>query len=228
MTETFTPTRDEMAAERYGLLLCGLGEDDDEGMIAVGSLDTRRALAAFHWYTRTYLHDPVCDPLFGDALTDLRNDLRTGRWTLTAHPTVFTRDGHGWIADPVPAGTPGAVPAVWLGPPLTLPVAPRCPAAHPDDPTPCIGPAVVTVLDATNAGVSGCEHHAARLLASLDGGRVYALPDAPDGAALRVFAGAADIRPFAWTTEYPCPGVGEYGHGLTGRVVHWGCCPASR
>ncbi len=25
-----------------------------------------------------------------------------------------------------------------------------------------------------------------------------------------------------------CPGVGEYGHGLTGRTVHWGCCPASR
>ncbi|GAA3371141.1 hypothetical protein GCM10020367_20610 [Streptomyces sannanensis] len=24
-----------------------------------------------------------------------------------------------------------------------------------------------------------------------------------------------------------CPGVGEYGHSLTGRTVHWGCCPAS-
>nr|QIZ01762.1 hypothetical protein HEP87_26755 [Streptomyces sp. S1D4-11] len=77
--------------------------------------------------------------------------------------------------------------------------APRCPAAHPDDPTPCDGPAVVTVLDAANAGADGCEHHGARLLASLDGGRVYALPDAPAGAAIRVFKTAGATRPFAWT-----------------------------
>lgn len=25
-----------------------------------------------------------------------------------------------------------------------------------------------------------------------------------------------------------CPGVGEYGRGLTGKTVHWGCCPTSR
>ncbi|MGW0372443.1 hypothetical protein ACWDZW_26845 [Streptomyces coeruleorubidus] len=74
----------------------------------------------------------------------------------------------------------------------------RCPAAHPEDPTPCDGPAVVTILDAANAGANGCEHHAARLLASLDGGRVYALPEAPDGAAIRVFKAAGTIRPFAW------------------------------
>ncbi|MFF4574112.1 hypothetical protein [Streptomyces sp. NPDC001410] len=74
----------------------------------------------------------------------------------------------------------------------------RCPAAHPDDPTPCTGPVAVTVLDAHNAGANGCEHHAARLLASLDGGRVYALPDAPAGAALRVFKAADGIRPFCW------------------------------
>jgi hypothetical protein len=121
----------------------------------------------------------------------------------------------------------------------------RCPAAHRDDPTDCTGPVCVTVLDAENAGANGCEHHAARLLASLEGGRVYALPDAPDGAALRVFTAAADIRPFPWVTGTPrtrpdqfshneaarmraCPGVGEYGHGLTTRTVHWGCCPASR
>jgi hypothetical protein len=76
--------------------------------------------------------------------------------------------------------------------------APRCPAAHPDDPTPCDGPAVVTVLDAANAGADGCERHAARLLASIDGGRVYALPDAPAGAAIRVFKTAGTTRPFAW------------------------------
>jgi len=80
------------------------------------------------------------------------------------------------------------------------PAVPRCPAAHRDDPTPCTGPVVVTVLDAQNAGVDGCEHHAARLLASLEGGRVYRLPGAiADGAAIRVFLTAADLPPFAWT-----------------------------
>ncbi len=74
----------------------------------------------------------------------------------------------------------------------------RCPAAHPEDPTGCNGPVVVTVLDATNAGAKGCEHHAARLLASLDGGRVYPLPDAPEQAAIRVFKAADTIRPFPW------------------------------
>ncbi len=79
----------------------------------------------------------------------------------------------------------------------------RCPAAHPDDPTPCVGPAVVTVLDRQNAGADGCEHHAARLLASLEGGRVYALPDAPEGAAIRVFKAADTTRPFPWLTSAP-------------------------
>ncbi|MFF4823157.1 hypothetical protein ACFY20_08980 [Streptomyces sp. NPDC001312] len=79
----------------------------------------------------------------------------------------------------------------------------RCPAAHPEDPTPCGGPIVVTVLDATNAGARGCEHHGARLLASLDGGRVYPLPDAPEGAAIRVFKAADSIDPFPWLTDAP-------------------------
>ncbi|MYV42919.1 hypothetical protein GT030_29650 [Streptomyces sp. SID1328] len=74
----------------------------------------------------------------------------------------------------------------------------RCPAAHPEDPTPCDGPPVVTVLDAHNAGANGCEHHGARLLASLEGGRVYPLPDAPEGSAIRTFKAAADLRPFPW------------------------------
>lgn len=74
----------------------------------------------------------------------------------------------------------------------------RCPAAHPEDPTPCDGPAVVTVLDVHNAGADGCEHHGARLLASLEGGRVYPLPDAPEGAAIRVFKAADTTRPFCW------------------------------
>lgn len=79
----------------------------------------------------------------------------------------------------------------------------RCPAAHSEDPTPCGGPVVVTILDATNAGADGCEHHGARLLASIDRGRVYALPDAPEGAAIRTFKAADSIRPFPWLTDAP-------------------------
>ncbi|MET7890657.1 hypothetical protein [Streptomyces mirabilis] len=87
--------------------------------------------------------------------------------------------------------------------PLPGAAARRCPSAHPEDPTPCDGPPVVTVLDAGNAGADGCEHHGARLLASLEGGRVYRLPDAPEGAAIRVFKAADGIRPFPWLTDAP-------------------------
>ncbi|MFJ1965270.1 hypothetical protein [Streptomyces massasporeus] len=74
----------------------------------------------------------------------------------------------------------------------------RCPAAHPEDPTPCVGPVAVRVLDAADAGADGCEHHGARMLASLDGARVHPLPDAPPGAAVRTFTAADGIRPFCW------------------------------
>lgn len=74
----------------------------------------------------------------------------------------------------------------------------RCPAAHPEDPTPCGGPVVVTILDKANAGANGCEHHGARLLASLDRSRVHGLPHAEPGTAIRVFKAAAGIRPFCW------------------------------
>jgi len=80
----------------------------------------------------------------------------------------------------------------------TMELSARCPAAHGDDPTPCDGPPVVTVLDAQNAGADGCEQHGARLLASLDGGRVYGLPHAEAGTAIRVFKAAQGIRPFPW------------------------------
>ncbi|MEV0962520.1 hypothetical protein AB0J25_07910 [Streptomyces sp. NPDC049910] len=56
----------------------------------------------------------------------------------------------------------------------------------------------MTVLDRANAGADGCEHHGARLLASLDGGRVYALPHAAPGTAIRVFKAADGIHPFCW------------------------------
>ena len=88
----------------------------------------------------------------------------------------------------------------------------RCPAAHQQDPTPCSGPAVVTVLDRTNEGADGCAHHAARLLASIEGGRVYALPDAPGGAAIRVFKAADGIRPFPWLTDAPRTNPSQLSH----------------
>lgn len=80
----------------------------------------------------------------------------------------------------------------------TLELSSRCGAAHGDDPTPCSGPPTVTVLDSQNAGAHGCEHHGARLLASLDGGRVHGLPDAAPGTAIRVFKAAQGVRPFPW------------------------------
>lgn len=78
------------------------------------------------------------------------------------------------------------------------PTPTRCPAAHPDDQTSCDGPVAVTILDANNDGADGCTHHGARLLASLEGGRVYALPEAAPGSAIRVFKWADTIRPFPW------------------------------
>ncbi|MGW2617370.1 hypothetical protein [Streptomyces sp. NPDC001500] len=74
----------------------------------------------------------------------------------------------------------------------------RCPAAHVEDPTPCRDPIVVTVLDRHDKGADGCEWHGARLLASVDGARVYGLPHARPGTASRVFKAADGMRPFAW------------------------------
>ncbi|MEU8521901.1 hypothetical protein [Streptomyces sp. NBC_01216] len=82
------------------------------------------------------------------------------------------------------------------GPPAGTPV--RCPAAHPEDATPCGGPVVVTVIDAQNAGADGCEHHAARMLASISGAHPVAKPDAPAGVAARVFRTAHHTHPFPW------------------------------
>ncbi|MGW4442308.1 hypothetical protein [Streptomyces sp. NPDC004682] len=82
-------------------------------------------------------------------------------------------------------------------------MANRCRAAHPDDPTPCVGAHdAVTVLDRGNAGATGCEHHAARLLASLTGGRVFSGPK-HEGAAIRVHKAACGLTPFAWYEDAP-------------------------
>ncbi|MGR6537663.1 hypothetical protein [Streptomyces rochei] len=74
----------------------------------------------------------------------------------------------------------------------------RCPAAHPEDPTPCGGPVVVTIIDKDNAGADGCEHHAARMLASITGARPVAKPDAPAGVEMRIFRAAHHTHPFPW------------------------------
>ncbi|OEV09207.1 hypothetical protein [Streptomyces nanshensis] len=77
----------------------------------------------------------------------------------------------------------------------------RCPTAHPADASGCTGRPLVTVLDRDNAGADGCEHHAARLLATLAGGRVYGLPHDTDGAAVRVFRAAGRLRPWPWSAD---------------------------
>ena len=74
----------------------------------------------------------------------------------------------------------------------------RCPAAHPEDPSPCEGPHdAVRVLDQQGAEALGCVHHAARLYASLERPRVYPTPG-NDGAALDVYRRAQTIEPFEW------------------------------
>lgn len=73
----------------------------------------------------------------------------------------------------------------------------RCAAAHDDDPTPCVGPHdAVRILDPQDYEVWGCEHHAARLLASIEGARAY--PGSVSGAATRAYKASDTIRPFAW------------------------------
>ncbi|WP_406163932.1 hypothetical protein OG298_45155 (plasmid) [Streptomyces sp. NBC_01005] len=78
----------------------------------------------------------------------------------------------------------------------------RCSAAHADDPTPCDGPGdAVTILDGNGGAAAGCEHHGARMLASIDGARVE--PGSVVGAATRVLAAADTIRPFCWYENAP-------------------------
>lgn len=73
--------------------------------------------------------------------------------------------------------------------PAQAPVG-RCPAALPDDPTPCDGSPVVTVLDRRNAGIDACERHGVRLLTLLNGSYVIGLAHAPAGTACRIFKAA--------------------------------------
>lgn len=74
----------------------------------------------------------------------------------------------------------------------------RCPAAHPEDLSPCEGPQdAVTVVDRQGAEALGCVHHAARLYASLDRPRVYP-SEGHLGAAVEVYRRAQQLKPFGW------------------------------
>ena len=87
----------------------------------------------------------------------------------------------------------------------------RCVAAHPEDLTNCIGAFdAVTIVDSRGTRAKGCEHHAARLLASLDQARVE--PGSTPGGALRVFQAADTIRPFCWHTDAPRTKPGQLSH----------------
>ncbi|MFE9330020.1 hypothetical protein [Streptomyces sp. NPDC006925] len=75
---------------------------------------------------------------------------------------------------------------------------PRCAAADQADPTPCEGRlTVVTVIDRNGAQHTGCIHHTARLLASLEGARLH-----PSAAVLpfacEVYCRADQLLPFPW------------------------------
>jgi hypothetical protein len=81
----------------------------------------------------------------------------------------------------------------------------RCPAAHRDDATPCEGPHnAVRILDQRGTERLGCVHHAARLLASIEGGRVYPGPSSTvgrtegNGAAIDAYKRAQHLPPFCW------------------------------
>ncbi|MGW0763220.1 hypothetical protein ACWD1Y_43325 [Streptomyces sp. NPDC002814] len=121
----------------------------------------------------------------------------TGRVSNEAHPN-FGREYTGveWDADTTCPWGERSRP--FVDELTVIAVAARCPAAHPEDPAPCGGPVVVTILDETNAGADGCEVHAVRMLASLTGGLPVAKPDAPAGVAVRVFRTAQHVRPFPW------------------------------
>ncbi|MFF3214029.1 NUDIX domain-containing protein [Streptomyces sp. NPDC002886] len=78
------------------------------------------------------------------------------------------------------------------------PASGRCEAAHPSDPSKCGGPLAVIVVDRLGVRVDGCEHHAARMLASLTHAHAFPLPGASEGAATRTMAAAAGLPPYVW------------------------------
>lgn len=71
----------------------------------------------------------------------------------------------------------------------------RCEAAHREDSRPCQGPTdAVRLVDPSGAEETGCVLHAAVVLASVKGVRVY--PGSVEGAAIEAFKRAQGMRPF--------------------------------
>ncbi|MFJ1782556.1 hypothetical protein ACIOKA_38255 [Streptomyces anulatus] len=94
--------------------------------------------------------------------------------------------------------------------------ADRCTAAHIEDPTPCQGPRdAVTVLDGTGNATTGCEHHGARMLASIDGARIE--PGSVVGAATRAAAASLTIR--CWYESAPRTEPSQLSHAENARHV---------
>lgn len=110
---------------------------------------------------------------------------------------------------------------------MTETTANRCAAAHHDDPTPCEGPHDAVLIrdrqmsrarDAMTEGITGCVHHGARMLASIDGARVY--PGSVPGAATSVRAAADSIRPFCWYENAPRTEPSQLSHAENRAAGH--------
>lgn len=77
--------------------------------------------------------------------------------------------------------------------------AQRCGTADAHDPTPCEGTRhTVTVVDREGRQHTGCVHHSARLLASLEGARVHPAAAVLPWAVVEVYCRAAELPPYAW------------------------------
>ncbi|MET7304646.1 hypothetical protein [Embleya sp. NPDC005575] len=75
----------------------------------------------------------------------------------------------------------------------------RCPAAHPDDTSPCEGrPDAVRILDQLGTETLACVRHGAILHASLTGPRVYPGPGHSNGDAIEVHKRAATLPPYSF------------------------------
>lgn len=82
----------------------------------------------------------------------------------------------------------------------------RCEAAHPEDRSACEGELdAVRVVDQVGDEVRGCVHHAAVVLASVEGSRVY--PGSVDGAAVEAFRRAQLLEPFGFDPDESWPAV---------------------
>ncbi|MFD6872673.1 hypothetical protein ACFWD5_32155 [Streptomyces koyangensis] len=70
----------------------------------------------------------------------------------------------------------------------------RCTAARAADRSPCTGPATVTIQDRRGAALTGCELHAAHLVAARPDVQIVALPGAPADTVRVIVAAGAQMR----------------------------------